>query len=214
MGPLLRRGDWSSSSLREWHRSKFDDRKILDIALVVIIYLATPWRTDSVAIPLFRNLLATPLVWNEPDLSKEVCFLWFFKDCWFPNLVPSRDEWECSIPIFWGEDWEVPAEHLLDFHDCIHQLQIVHEDVQIKLFGYSLEGISRDWYRSLPISSIISLEYFHAAFHLFCKGIFSPDLLYSKCCHEFNLLNKELNIHEEYVAIGDTSYCDSNINKI
>ena len=109
--------------------------------------------------------------------------------------------------------WEVPAQHLLDFHDCIHRLQIVHEDVQIKLFGYSLEGISHDWYWSLPISSISSLADFHAAFHFFCKGIFSADLLYPDCCHELNLLNKELNIHDEYDAAGDTSYCDQDINE-
>ena len=88
----------------------------------------------------------------------------------------------------------------------------MHEDVQIKLFGYSLEGIARDWYQSLPIASIISLD-FHVVFHLFCKGIFSADLLYPKCCDEFNLLNKELNIHDEYAALGDTSYCDQDINE-
>ena len=55
---------------------------------------------------------------------------------------------------------------------------------------------------------------FHAAFHLFCRGIFLADLLYSECCHEFNLLNKELNIHEEYATIGDTSYYDQDINEL
>ena len=79
--------------------------------------------------------------------------------------MPSRDEWERSIPRFRGEDWEVPARNLLDFHDCILRLQIVHEDVQIKLFSYSSEWIARDWYRSLLISSIISLAYFHDVFH-------------------------------------------------
>ena len=63
----------------------------------------------------------------------------------------------------------------------------------------------------LNISSLVD---FHAAFHLFCKGRFLADLLYSECCHEFNLLNKELNIHEEYATIGDTSYCDQYINEI
>ena len=113
-------------------------------------------------------------------LAKKYAFCDFSKIVGFPNPVPSRDEWECNIPRFRGEDWEVPAEHLLDFHDRIHRLQIVHEDVQIKLFGYLLEGIDRDWYRSLPIASIISLADFHVAFHLFCKGIFSTNLLYSK----------------------------------
>jgi hypothetical protein len=103
------------------------------------------------------------------------------------------------IPRFRGEEWEVPAEHLLDFHDFIHRLEIVHEDVQIKLFGFSLEGIAHDWYRSLPVASISSLADFHASFHLFCKEIFSVDLLYPECCHEFHLLTKDSDSHEEHV---------------
>jgi hypothetical protein len=58
----------------------------------------------------------------------------------FPNLVPDREEWENSLLKFKGEDWEVPAEHLLDFHECMHQLGIVHEDVLINMLRYSLEG--------------------------------------------------------------------------
>ena len=72
----------------------------------------------------------------------------------------------------------MPAEHLLDFHDYMQRLQVVHEDVQIWLFYFSLEGIARDWYRSLPYASINSLEDFHAAFHVFCKDHFPDDLLY------------------------------------
>ena len=146
-------------------------------------------------------------------LAKKYAFCDFSKIVGFPNPMPSRDEWERSIPIFQGEYWEVSGEHLLDFHDCIHRLQIVHEDVQIKFFGYSLEGIARDWYRSLPIASIGSLLDFHAAFHLFFKGILSAGLLYPKCYHEFNILNKELNIHDEYSVVGNTSYCDQDINE-
>jgi hypothetical protein len=42
------------------------------------------------------------------------------------------------LPKFKGKEWEVPAEHLLDFHEFIHRLHIVHENVQIKLFKHSL----------------------------------------------------------------------------
>ena len=77
-------------------------------------------------------------------LEKKYAFYDFSKIVGFPNPVPSRDEWERSIPRFWGEEWEVPVEHLLDFHDFIHRLEIVHEDVQIKIFRYSLEGIALD----------------------------------------------------------------------
>jgi hypothetical protein len=81
----------------------------------------------------------------ENIFSQRYAFYDFSKIVDFPNLESSRDEWESSLPKFQGEWWEVPAEHLLDFHDFIHQLHIVHEDVQINLFRYSLEGISHDW---------------------------------------------------------------------
>jgi hypothetical protein len=123
--------------------------------------------------------------------AKRYAFCDFSKIVGFPNPLPSRDEWENSLPRFRGEDWEVPAEHLLDFHDCIHRLQVAHEDVLIQLFYFSLEGIAHDCYRSLPIASIISLVDFHAAFHVFCKENFPAELLYPECCHEFNLLNEE-----------------------
>ena len=105
----------------------------------------------------------------------------------------------------------MPAEHLLDFHDFIHRLQIIHEDVQINLFRYSLEGFALNCCRSLPNASISSLANFHVAFHFFCKDIFSTDLLYLKCCHDFNLLNKDPNIHEAFAAIEYISYHDQGI---
>jgi hypothetical protein len=74
-------------------------------------------------------------------LAKRYAFCNFSSIVGFPNPVPSRDEWENSLPRFRGEEWEVPAEHLLDFHDFIDRLEIVHEDVQIKLFKFSLEGL-------------------------------------------------------------------------
>jgi hypothetical protein len=55
------------------------------------------------------------------------------------------------------------------------------------------------------------LANFHAAFHLFCQDIFSADLLYPECCHDFNLLNENPNIHEDFAAAEDISYCDRGI---
>jgi hypothetical protein len=103
----------------------------------------------------------------------------------------------------------VPAEHLLDFHDYMHRLQVVHEDVQIRLFCFSLEGIARDWYRSLPNASVSSLADFHAAFHVFCKDHFPADLLFPECCHEFNLSKSEL--QGEYAAEENTLHHDQEI---
>jgi hypothetical protein len=49
----------------------------------------------------------------------------------FPNPMPDKDKWEICLPKFKGEDWEVPAEFLLDFHECMHQLDIFHEYVLV-----------------------------------------------------------------------------------
>jgi hypothetical protein len=146
--------------------------------------------------------------------AKRYAFCDFSKIVGFPNPVPTKDEWENSLPKFRGEDWEVPAEHLLDFHDYMHRLRVVHEDVQIRLFSLSLEGIARDWYRSLPFSSVSSLADFHAAFHLFCKEIYSADLLYPECCHDFNLLNKESDSYVKYATAGDASHHDQDIDDL
>jgi len=135
-------------------------------------------------------------------LAKRYAFCDFSSIVGFPNQVPSRDEWENSLPRFHGEEWEVPAEHLLDFHEFIDRLEIVHEDVKIKLFKFSLEGIGLDWCRSLPDANINSLAGFHSAFHEFCKDHFSVDLLFPDCCHEFNLSKSEL--QGEYAAEENT----------
>ena len=94
----------------------------------------------------------------------------------------------------------------------MHRLQVVHEDVQIRLFWFSLEGISLHWCQSLPRASVSSLAEFHAAFHLFCETKFSTDLLYPECCHEFILLYKDLDNHEEHVEAEDISHHDKEIN--
>jgi hypothetical protein len=114
--------------------------------------------------------------------------------------VPSRDEWDSGLPKFQGEECEEPTQHLLDFHDFIHQLHIVHEYVQINIFRYSLEGIAHDWCRSLPIARINYLKGFHAAFNSFCKVYFSAKYLYENCCDEFSLLHKDFSSHENQIC--------------
>jgi hypothetical protein len=137
--------------------------------------------------------MVTPLVFKDPlveiameaILARRYAFCDFSNIVGFPNPMPNRDEWEGILPTFKGEDWEVLAEHLLDFHDFIHQRQIVHEDVQIKIFKYSLKGATHDWCRSLSASSIISLAGFHVAFNVFCEKTFSAESLFDNCCDEF-----------------------------
>jgi hypothetical protein len=50
-----------------------------------------------------------------------------------------RDEWGNCLLRFRGNDGEIPDEHLLDFHEWMHQLNIIHEDFLMKMFTYFLE---------------------------------------------------------------------------
>jgi hypothetical protein len=68
-------------------------------------------------------------------LAQRYAFCDFSKIVGFPIPMPSRDEWEGCLPTFRGEDWEVPTEFLLDFHECMRKLKIIHEYVLIKLFA-------------------------------------------------------------------------------
>jgi hypothetical protein len=64
----------------------------------------------------------------------------------FPNDVSTMDEWGDYLSRFRGDDCDYPAQHLTDFHQCMDQLDIHHEDVLLKMFMYSLEGDARQWY--------------------------------------------------------------------
>jgi len=139
----------------------------------------------------------------EAILARRFAFCDFSDIAGFPNPMFNKGEWEGILPTFAGEDWEDPAEHLLSFHEFIHTRQIVHEDVRMKLFRYSLKGAALDWCRSLPPSSINSLKGFHDAFNLFCKDGFLADVLFPECCHEYDLFH-QINEHENN-ACNDTS---------
>jgi len=130
--------------------------------------------------------MATPL-----DPSMEAIFAQRFSFFYFSNIVGflnpmlRKYELEGFLPTFKGEYWEVSAEHLLDFHEFVHERQIVHKDVHIKIFRYSLKGEVLDWYISLPASSINSLASFHDAFNTFYKEKFPAESLFENCCDVF-----------------------------
>ena len=81
----------------------------------------------------------------------------------FPNVVPSMDEWGDYLPIFREREEDNPTQHLWEFHELMHQWDIHHEDVLLKMFMFSLAGDAHRWYHSLPPTSISSLSEFHAA---------------------------------------------------
>jgi hypothetical protein len=151
----------------------------------------------------------------EKILAQRFSFCDFSQIVGFPNALPDRDIWEDFLPEFHAKSWEVPAEHLLDFHEAIHRHNITHEDVQIKLFRYSLKGAALDWCRSLPSASICSLAGFHTAFNSFCKEYFPADCLYENCCEEFSLLREASAGPADYVCdeslTVEESICCENI---
>jgi hypothetical protein len=136
-------------------------------------------------------------------LSHRYAFFNFTNIYGFPNPEPDRSEWEGCLPRFRGENWEVPAEFLLYFHECMLKMKVVHEYVLINLFRYSLYGVDRDWCRSLLIAHISSLNQFHASFHLFYKEKFSIGLLYPECCDDFDLLCKGVDNHEISLCVEE-----------
>ena len=100
----------------------------------------------------------------------------------FPNIIPTIDIWGDCLPRFKENKEDNPSDHLVKFHEYIDQLDLHHEDVCMKMFTYSLEGNARQWYRSLPSSSISSLREFHAVFIKHYKRYYSLDTFLEECC--------------------------------
>jgi hypothetical protein len=103
----------------------------------------------------------------------------------FPNVVTTMDEWGDFLPAFGEHRDDNPAENLLESHELMQQWGIHHQDVLMKMFMFSLEGYSREWYRSLPPASISSLEWFHAVFNMHCQTFYSSKLVFHSCCEEY-----------------------------
>ena len=57
----------------------------------------------------------------EAILARRFSFCDFSNVVGFPNPMLNKGEWEGILPTFAGKDWEVPAEHLLDFHEFLHE---------------------------------------------------------------------------------------------
>jgi hypothetical protein len=145
----------------------------------------------------------------EKILAKRYGFCDFSNIAGFPHPVPTINEWDDYLPRFRGSKYDHPGEHLFNFHQCMLEHGFVHEDVLIKLFKFSLEGNAREWCQSLPAVSIHSLKDFHVAFNSYYEKIYSADLLFPECCHEFHL--SKLELHEEYVVVEDTIHHDQEI---
>jgi hypothetical protein len=52
----------------------------------------------------------------------------------FPNFAPTIDEWGDFLLRFRENRDDNLAEHLLEFHELMHQWRIHHEDLLMKMF--------------------------------------------------------------------------------
>ena len=76
----------------------------------------------------------------------------------FPNVVPTPNEWNDYFVIFREHKEDNPSKNLRVFHELMHQWEIHHEDVLMKMFLVLLAGDVHEWYHSLPPASISSME--------------------------------------------------------
>jgi hypothetical protein len=104
----------------------------------------------------------------------------------FPNVVPSPDEWGNYFSIFREHEEDNPTQHICEFHELMHQWEIHHEDVLLKMFMFSLAGDARKWYHSLPPTSIFSLVEFHAAFTAYYQEFYPSELIFHNYCEGYH----------------------------
>lgn len=105
--------------------------------------------------------------------------------CQSGEIFCLSSEWGDFLPIFGEKKEYIPAHHLIKFYECMDLLDLQHKDVHMKMFMYSLDGDAREWYFSLPPSSISSLKDFHTVFYQHYKRYFSWELLLQQCCEKF-----------------------------
>jgi hypothetical protein len=103
----------------------------------------------------------------------------------FPNVVPAINVWDDYLSIFRGSKNDHPGKHLFNFHIRMLEHNFVHKDILIKMFRFSLEEDDREWFQSLPTTSIHSLKDFHDSFNLYYKDIYRSHLILDDCCKKF-----------------------------
>jgi hypothetical protein len=121
----------------------------------------------------------------------------------FPIVVPIVDEWGDYLSIFTKCKEDNPDRHLHEFHELMHQWEIHHEDVLMKMFLLSLDGDACESYRSFPPASISSLEQFHVAFNKHCQRYYSSELIFHNCCEECEGHDQDMVVSNEFYEDED-----------
>jgi hypothetical protein len=107
------------------------------------------------------------------------------------------DEWGDYFPIFKERKEDNPSQHLRKFHELMHQWEIHHEDVLLKMFMISLVGDAREWYHSLLPASISSPRDFHAVFNRHCQKFYSSEFICHNCCEEYEDHDQDMALSNE-----------------
>jgi hypothetical protein len=115
----------------------------------------------------------------------------------FPNVVFVVSEWVYFFPIFKELKEENLAQHLHEFHELMHQWEIHHEDVLLKMFMFSLAGDAHELYHSLPPAIILSLREFHVAFSRHCQSFYSSEFIWHSCCEEYEDNDQDMVVPNE-----------------
>jgi hypothetical protein len=103
----------------------------------------------------------------------------------FPNPMRSIGVWGVCLPRFIEDEDDNPTHHLIEFHLCMHQPSIFHEDILMKMFMISLEGDAHngtDIYTRCLYS--YSLKDFHILFHSRYKMRYPIEIIFENYCNE------------------------------
>jgi hypothetical protein len=79
------------------------------------------------------------------------------------NPLPPRDYLK-YMPKFTGEEDITTEENLVAFYSYEDNLNIVNQDVWMRVFVQSLHGEVRKWFRGLAPGSIVGIESLDGAF--------------------------------------------------
>jgi hypothetical protein len=79
------------------------------------------------------------------------------------NSLPA-DGYLKQFPEFIGEGDIAAKEHLEAFYSFTYDHVIMHADIWMRIFGHSLKGEARKWFRALPTGSIDGIEALDNAF--------------------------------------------------
>lgn len=77
--------------------------------------------------------------------------------------MPTGEYRDC-LPKFTGSNVILVEDHVNAFLKFMDDLEIKHEDVEMKMSMQTLEGDARAWYKSLPARSIDGWDSFQTKF--------------------------------------------------